>query len=155
MPPSFAAHPPVTHPHPRKRNLSAEAKTEHEKSAKLAQRWAALAEAKKATDIVILDVEKLVGYADFFLIASGSNRRQVQAIADAVEREVKDRGASPRVEGYASGWWILLEDSGVILHVFQDDARAFYALEHLWGDAPRVPLKGRRPTGVRRIASEI
>jgi ribosome-associated protein len=121
----------------------------------LARRVAAIAEDKKGTDLAILDVEALVGYADFFVLATGSNRRQVQAIADAVDAEVKASGSRPRVEGYASGWWVLLETGGVILHVFQEDARAFYGLDHLWADAPRVNTKGRGALSRRpRIATE-
>lgn len=122
-----------------------------ERSLARAREMAAIAEDKKASDVVIRCVDGLVTYADYFVFATGANRRQVQAIADAVERPIKEVGGRPHVEGYASGWWVLLDHGGVVLHVFQPDARAFYGLDHLWADAPSV---APRPA-TRRTASRV
>lgn len=100
----------------------------------------AIAQDKKGKDITLLQVESLVDYADYFVFVTGGNRRQVQAVSEAIENAAKDKEKRVRVEGYASGWWIVLDASGVVVHVFQEDARAFYELDHLWGDAPRIAV---------------
>jgi len=105
--------------------------------------WAALHAAgeKKALDLVLLDLRQIASFTDFFLIASGTNVRQVQAIADAVVEELRKHGSRPaRVEGYNAAEWVLLDYGDFILHVFEEKARRFYDLERLWRDAARVPL---------------
>ena len=106
--------------------------------------WAALHAAgeKKALDLVVLDLRPVAQFTDFFLIASGTNVRQVQAIADAVVEDLKKKhGARPaRVEGYNAAEWVLLDYGDFILHVFEEKARRFYDLERLWRDAARVPV---------------
>ncbi len=75
--------------------------------------------------------------SDYFVLASATNQRQSQAMADAVEETMKARGRRPlSVEGYVGGSWILVDYGDVVFHLFQEDARRFYALERLWGDAP-------------------
>ena len=75
--------------------------------------------------------------SDYFVLASATNQRQSQAMADAVEETMKARGRRPlSVEGYGGGSWILVDYGDVVFHLFQEDARRFYALERLWGDAP-------------------
>lgn len=94
---------------------------------------------KKASDIVILDVHELIVITDLFVIASGGNPRQVQALRDEVEKRLGANGRKPlRREGVESRQWILLDYGDVIVHLFDDDTRAYYDLERLWGDAPRV-----------------
>ena len=97
---------------------------------------------RKAHELVVLDLREVASFTDYFLIASGTNVRQVQAIADAVEEELrKHLGVRPlRVEGYKSAEWILLDYGDFIFHVFEEKSRRFYDLERLWRDAARVPL---------------
>ncbi len=95
---------------------------------------------KKAERPVILDVGRLLGIVDAFVICSAGNDRQVRTIAEEVERRVKEEGGtSPiRVEGKDEATWILLDYGDMIVHVFLDEWRAYYDLERLWKDAPRV-----------------
>jgi len=104
-------------------------------------RAAALAAAdKKADHPVILDVGRLLGIVDAFVICSAGNVRQVRTIADEVERRLKeDGGPSPlRVEGKNEATWILLDYGDFLVHIFLDEWRAYYDLERLWKDAPCV-----------------
>jgi ribosome-associated protein len=97
---------------------------------------------KKAHDLVVLDLREVASFTDFFVIASGTNVRQVQAVADEVQEQLRKRlGVKPaRVEGYNSAEWVLLDYGDFILHVFEEKSRRFYDLERLWRDAARVPL---------------
>ena len=97
---------------------------------------------KKAHDLVVLDLREVASFTDFFVIASGTNVRQVQAVADEVQDQLRRRlGVKPaRVEGYSSAEWVLLDYGDFILHVFEEKSRRFYDLERLWRDAARVPL---------------
>ena len=94
---------------------------------------------KKALDVVVLDLRHTPAFTDFFVLCSGQNTRQVQAIADGVEealRAVKVRPA--HVEGYERAEWILMDFFTFIVHVFAPHTREFYSLERLWGDAERL-----------------
>lgn len=95
---------------------------------------------KKAADVVILDVGKLTSIADYFVICSGSSERQVNAIADAIQGELK-KGFQDLavVEGTSSGTWVLLDYGDIIVHVFHENIREFYGLENMWRDAPQIP----------------
>jgi len=105
----------------------------------LLEKCVALAQEKKARDLVSLHLTGLTLICDYFLIASTTNTRQAQALADHLEISMKEAGMPPlRIEGYRDGKWILLDMGSVVVHVFQDDERSFYDLERLWGDAPRV-----------------
>jgi ribosome-associated protein len=97
---------------------------------------------KKAHDLVALDLRAVASFTDFFLIASGTNVRQVQAIADEVVEQLRRQlGVKPaRAEGYNSAEWILLDYGDFIFHVFEEKSRRFYDLERLWRDAARVQL---------------
>jgi ribosome-associated protein len=98
----------------------------------LASRIAAL-----ATDIVILDMREVVSYTDHFVIASGRNPRQTQAIAEEIQQQLKRDGlVARRIEGMRQGDWILLDYLDVVVHVFTPEARAYYRLEALWGQVP-------------------
>lgn len=99
------------------------------------------ARSKKATEIVVLDLRKTGAFTDYFLMCSGANPRQVHAIADAVEEALKSAKARPaHVEGYKRAEWILLDYFDFIVHVFSPNARQFYGLERLWGNATRIEL---------------
>ena len=99
------------------------------------------AESKQAVNIVALDLRKTAGFTDFFVIASGTNTRQVRAIADAVMESLAAKGAKPAyVEGYDRSDWILLDYFDFIVHVFGKETRVFYDLERLWGSAERTEI---------------
>lgn len=92
-----------------------------------------------------MDLKELTFFTDYFVICSGLNKRQLQAIADEIGKQtealnIKGLG----VEGYSDARWVLLDYSGVIIHLFDKNARSFYDLELLWGDAPRVQWQGKR-----------
>lgn len=101
---------------------------------------------KKAEDVRILDLRGITLIADYFVIASGRNVQQVQAITDHVRDRLEERGARPRgIEGYAAGRWVLVDYGDVVVHVFLDAERRYYGLERVWGDAPELALEA--PTG--------
>jgi ribosome-associated protein len=97
---------------------------------------AAIADDKKATDLVALDVSGLVGYTDYLVICTARNERQAKAIHDEVYHQLKREGRLPaRVEGEREGEWILIDYLDCVLHVFTPDLRDRYRLETLWGEA--------------------
>jgi ribosome-associated protein len=97
---------------------------------------------KKGFDIVALDLREVTSFAEFFVIASGANQRQVQAISDEIDEQLKKQlQMRPiRIEGYTSAEWILLDYGDFIVHIFEQKAREFYDLERLWRDAKKVEL---------------
>jgi ribosome-associated protein len=104
----------------------------------LADRIARIASDRKAVDIRVIDLRGIVGYTDFFVVCSGNSERQTKAISDAVHRELKDEeGLLPRrAEGAREARWILLDYLDCVVHIFTPEAREFYRLENLWGEAP-------------------
>lgn len=103
---------------------------------------AASALERKANNVVILDVAGKVDYADFVVVMSGRSDRQVAAIANNVERDVKERTGARclSVEGLPQANWVLMDFGDVIAHIFHEDTRGYYDLESLWIDAPRVSI---------------
>lgn len=96
---------------------------------------------KKALDIVLLDLREIATFTDHFLITSGANQRQVQAIADEVIDRLKKAGSpAARVEGYRTAEWVLVDYGDFVVHVFDDKSRKFYDLERLWREGKRVEL---------------
>ena len=97
---------------------------------------------KKAVGLVALDLRDIASFTEFFVIATGLNQRQVQAIADEIREKLKEEFGTRavRVEGYNSAEWVLLDFGDFIVHIFDKDAREFYDLERLWRDAKRVDL---------------
>ena len=97
---------------------------------------------KKAFDMIALDLRGIASFTEFFIIASGSNQRQVQAIADEINEQLKKQLATRavRIEGYTSGEWVLLDYGDFIVHIFNIEAREFYDLARLWLDARRVEI---------------
>ncbi len=97
---------------------------------------------KKAYDIKVLDLRQIASFTEFFIIASGSNQRQVQAISDEINEQLKKQLSSRaiRIEGYGGGEWVLLDYGDFIVHIFDKEAREFYDLERLWLDAGRVEI---------------
>jgi len=97
---------------------------------------------RKALGLVVLDVRNLTSVADVFIICSGSSNRQVTAIAEFIQTELKKAGKKPlSVEGKKEGHWVLLDYGHVIIHVFYESVRNFYDLEGLWVDAKRIKTK--------------
>jgi len=108
-----------------------------------ARRAAGAALDKRAVGLVVLDVRGISSVTDYFLVCSGRSTTQVEAIADAVRAELKADGVRPlHSEGVAESGWILLDYGDVLVHVFLEATRAYYALERLWGDAPAMELDG-------------
>lgn len=107
------------------------------KAWELAQKAAEAAAEKKGQDVIILDISPVSLIADYFVIASASNKAQMGAIADNVEEQLAKQGeAILHREGRGEASWILLDYGAVVVHIFREEARQFYALERLWGDAP-------------------
>jgi ribosome-associated protein len=120
-------------------NQSTETQTQHPTAQQLATWIAEYASDVKAIDLVELDLREILGYTDYFVIASGNTDRQTKAIHDRIHEGLKkEHGILPRrVEGLGEGRWILMDYLDVVVHVFTPDAREFYRLEQLWGEAPR------------------
>ncbi len=97
---------------------------------------------KKAFEITAIDLREVASFTEFFIIASGSNMRQVQAISDEITEKLREKLNSRviRVEGYTAGEWILLDYGDFIVHIFEQKAREFYDLERLWRDAKKVEI---------------
>src|SRR5215217_1029537 len=97
--------------------------------------------AKKSIEPVVLDLREIASFTDYFVIVSGANERQVQAISDEIYESLKKAGhAAARVEGYKTAEWILLDYGDFVDHVFEQKARKFYDLERLWRESKRVEL---------------
>lgn len=97
---------------------------------------------KKAQDIVLLRLSAITSFTDYFLICSGNSARQVQAIADEVQAQLKKQGVRPlNVEGYNSAEWVLIDYGPLVVHIFSENARRFYDLERLWRDAEKVKVE--------------
>ncbi|RJP59198.1 MAG: ribosome silencing factor [Ignavibacteriales bacterium] len=97
---------------------------------------------KKGFSIKILDLKKLSAFADYFVICSASSDTQVKAISDAIEKELRDRGIKTyHREGYEALNWVLLDYFDVVVHIFKTEARDFYNLEKLWGDAKVIEIE--------------
>ena len=109
-------------------------------SAALAERIAEIASDKKAIDIRVIDLRGIVSYTDFFVICSGNTERQSKAIHDGIYEELKNGGDERilprRTEGDRRARWILLDYWDVVVHIFTPEAREYYRLENLWGEAP-------------------
>ena len=103
---------------------------------------AGAADSKKAVDLVLLDLTSLTDVCDYFVICSGENARQVDAIVDEAREKVsRNCGLSPiSCEGREGLSWVLIDYGSVVVHVFRPETRDYYRLENLWGDAPRVEL---------------
>ena len=96
---------------------------------------------KLATQIIAFDVSELIAITDAFLLVSGKNEPQVNAIVDAVEDKLREAGAKPiRREGRRDGRWVLLDYADIVVHVQHEEERSFYALERLWRDCPVIEL---------------
>ena len=108
-----------------------------------ARRIAALAQEKLASDVVILDMQPVCSYTDYFVIATGNNPRQTKGIWDEVHTRLKqdERLLPSSIAGEAEATWIVADYLDVVLHVFTPDARGFYRLDDLWGDVPQETVE--------------
>ena len=108
-------------------------------SAQIAKTAVDAASDKKASDIILLDIRDVTTFADYFVICSGNNPRQIQAIADAIDEELGKQGAEVlHQEGVAESGWLLLDVGDVIVHIFGTKEREYYRLERLWNEAKTV-----------------
>jgi ribosome-associated protein len=113
-----------------------------ERSLQLALAAARTADENRGQDIVVLDMRSITPVFDYFVIVTGNSRRQLHAISEEIDRTLeKDLGDKRMgIEGYSESRWILLDYGSVVIHIFDEETREFYALEEFWGNAERVPL---------------
>jgi len=111
-------------------------------SKELAKRISVLAQEKKGSQIVIINISKKSDFADYFVIVSGSSNVQVKAICDHIEDELRSEAVRPyHKEGYEYNNWVLLDYVDVIVHIFKNETREFYGIERLWADAEMEFIK--------------
>jgi len=132
-------------------------------SKKIIDRIVELIFSKKGYDVKILDLRSLTTITDYFIICTGDSDTQVKAIADEVDKQMREEGVrSWHTEGYRSLNWVLIDFVDIVVHVFKKESREFYSLEKLWGDAPviiaedpllKLPVK-RKPGRPKKIKSE-
>jgi ribosome-associated protein len=134
--------------------VSAERRADVDSEA-LARRIAAIADGKKAVDIVALDMRGLVAYTDFLVICTAGNERQAKAVHDDVYAQLKADGLLPdHVEGVREASWVLMDYLDCVLHVFVPAERDYYRLENLWGEAPRLDLNQVRQNAPLPLARD-
>lgn len=103
-------------------------------------------DSKKGKEIRLIRIDKITTLAEYFVICTGTSNTQINALCDAVETELTEKGEEPlHREGYRGGTWVLLDYGCVVVHVFNDEARKFYSLEHLWADGEEVDLSAILP----------
>ena len=103
-------------------------------------------DSKKGKEIRLIRIDKITTLAEYFVICTGTSNTQINALCDAVEKELTEKGEEPlHREGYRGGTWVLLDYGCVGVHVFNDEARKFYSLEHLWADGEEVDLSAILP----------
>ncbi len=103
-------------------------------------------DSKKGKEIRLIRIDKITTLAEYFVICTGTSNTQINALCDAVEKELTEKGEEPlHREGSRGGTWVLLDYGCVVVHVFNDEARKFYSLEHLWADGEEVDLSAILP----------
>ena len=103
-------------------------------------------DSKKGKEIRLIRIDKITTLAEYFVICTGTSNTQINALCDAVEKELTEKGEEPlHREGYRGGTWVLLDYGCVVVHVFNDEARKFYSLEHLWADGEEIDLSAVLP----------
>jgi len=127
---------------PKARPIADHASPRDQRSQKLALAAARTAADNRGADIVVLDMRPLTSEFDYFVLVTGNSRRQLHAISDEIDRTLVEQMGDERlgIEGYSDSRWILLDYGSVVIHLFDEETRRFYALEELWGTAQRVPL---------------
>ena len=110
-------------------------------SYEIVQQCARIADDKRAEDVLVLETREISSVADYFLLATARNKRQMKAIAEGMRVDLKQHGVRDlHTEGYGGERWVLLDYGAVVVHVFDAETRGFYDLESLWADAPRLDL---------------
>jgi len=100
-------------------------------------------DSKKGKEIKVIGIDKITTLAEYFVICTGTSNTQINALCDEVEKQLSAVGEEPlHREGYRGGTWVLLDYGCVVVHVFNDEARKFYSLEHLWADSTEMDLSG-------------
>jgi ribosome-associated protein len=122
---------------------SAIASADNHSGLRRARTAARVAAENRGRDVVILDLRELTCIFDFFVLVSGSSRRQLHAISEEIDRVLEKELGDRRlgIEGYEESRWILLDYGDVVVHMFEPETRAYYAIEELWGQAKRVPVE--------------
>jgi ribosome-associated protein len=120
------------------------------------------ADDKKAYDILALDISGIASFANYFLFCTGDSSRQMQAIADEIEKQLKIAGTHPsHIEGYQNSEWILMDYFDLVIHIFSKEARDFYDLERLWRDGKKLNVKkliqeaNKKPSAARSRQSAV
>lgn len=128
-----------------------------EATLKIAKTAARAAAENKGQDIVLLDVSKQTSIFDCFVIATGTSRRQLHAISDEIDHALEALGEKRMsTSGYDESRWIVLDYGGLVVHLFDEETRAFYDLEGLWADSPRVDLtEALKNTGAAVLRNEV
>jgi ribosome-associated protein len=123
------------------------------RSLKVAQAAAQIAYDHRGQDIVLLDLREMTAVFDYFLLVTGASRRQLHAIADEIEHNLKDQFGEKLIgmEGYAAGTWVLQDYGDLIIHLFDDKAREYYALEQLWTGAKRIDWQPAVPPHIAKL----
>jgi ribosome-associated protein len=121
--------------------------TQSESSLQLAIAAAQTAQDNRGRDVVVLDMREITPLFDYFVLATGASRRQLHAMSEQIDHVLEDDLGDQRlnIEGYSESRWILLDYGNVVVHLFDQPTREFYALEQLWSRAQRVPLPDRDP----------
>ena len=118
----------------------------NEQSAAMAVMAVKCLEDKKAENIQVIDISEISVLGDYFIIANGSNRNQIQAMSDHVEETLGRAGFTPKqIEGYNNANWVLLDFRDVIIHIFDPDTRSYYDLERIWRDGKAVDIEELKP----------
>ena len=128
--------------------------TQHTTRTQVAQAVKAV-ESKKGEDVAILEMDRASGaFTDYFVVCSGTNPRQIQAMADEVERQLSQAGLRPNsLEGYNQAEWVLLDYVDFVIHIFSERARKFYDLERLWKSARRLKPADLKKPAARKVAA--
>jgi ribosome-associated protein len=100
---------------------------------------------KKGKEIKLIRIDKITTLAEYFVICTGTSNTQINALCDEVEKQLTEAGEPLHREGYRGGTWVLLDYGCIVVHVFNDEARKFYSLEHLWADGEEVDLSALLP----------
>jgi ribosome-associated protein len=124
---------------------AADATAAANRSLQLALAAAQTAEENRGRDIIVLDMRDLTPLFDYFVLATGTSRRQLHAMSEEIDHTLEDDLNDQRlgIEGYDQSRWILLDYGSIVIHLFDEETRRYYALEELWSDAHRIPLPQR------------
>ncbi len=120
-----------------------ESSSSSSRSLELAQAAAQVAVELQGEDVVILDMRDQTTWFDYFVLATGTSRRQLHAMSEEIDHKLEDEMGDQRmgIEGYRESRWIVLDYGTVVIHLFDEETRRYYSLETLWGDARQVPVK--------------